>query len=646
MSFNEFSSALRESGKRRSPRRKHMEDGPLYRRRLRARLRLARINLTRLPRRAIGHARVHLAGVAEITGATSPSHAVAKAVQSLRSHVMLVVGFSAGINLLYLAPSLYMMQVYDRVLPTSGLLTLLMLSIVLLVAFAVMGSLDALRGRLLARASLRVERLAAEPIMRQVFAARRAQAGGHTGIRDLDTLRNGLASPAMIGLLDIPWTPLFILICFVIHPAIGILAVAGAALIFALALINERSSRGAIQGLSQESSNFFAGHEADLGMAETMHALGAESAMTRRRIAARGALVEAQTQSAFGNANYSALTKAVRQVLQSAALGLGCYLAVEQQMSPGAIIAATILTARAFAPVEQIVGGWRQLGMALQAYRDLRQLLEGASDETERTPLPAPRGRIQLDHVSAAAPGGRVTVLEYVSFAAQPGEIVGIIGPSGAGKTTLARILANATQPMTGAIRIDGAKYSDWDPEALAKHIGYLPQRIDLFDGTISENISCFARLNGEPMDEVGPKVVDAARIAAAHEMILGLPEGYETRLGFNGAGVSPGQAQRIALARALYGDPRIVILDEPNSHLDSEGEAALVHALNALRSRGAACFIVAHRSGVVNALDKLVVLAGGRLIDFGPRADVITRLNNSNVANARTGEARIVAPT
>jgi ATP-binding cassette subfamily C protein len=569
---------------------------------------------------------------------------ISASFRRLKSHLLLVAGFSAGINLLYLAPSIYMMQVYDRVLPTNGLLTLFLLSAILVVTLAVMAALDTLRGRLLGRASLRLERLALEPLMQQVFAAKRASPSEHLafGVRDLDNVRTALSSPAMVGILDIPWTPLFILVCFVIHPWIGFFALVGAAIIFGVALLNERASRASLKATSQRAGAFYAIHESDLTMAETLHAIGAQDVVSRRRIQIRADLVDAQTQAAFESAAFSAFAKVVRMVLQSGALGLGCYLAVERQISPGAIIAATILVARAFAPVEQIVGGWRQIGSGWNSYKALRAAFAAPIAQEERTPLPAPRGRVDAEHLSATAPGAKVLALHGVSFAAGPSEVVGIVGPSGSGKTTLARLLANAAPPQTGAVRLDAARYADWDQSALTNHIGYLPQRVDLFDGTIAENISCFARAGGATADEVGANVVEAAQLAGAHELILNLPSGYETRLGLGGAGLSPGQAQRIALARALYGMPKVLVLDEPNSHLDSDGEAALLQALSAMRARGSVAFVVAHRAGVLAIADKILVLNAGRLVDFGPRGDVLARLNAAAANVQQIAAARV----
>ncbi|MGE0741145.1 MAG: type I secretion system permease/ATPase [Hyphomonadaceae bacterium] len=577
------------------------------------------------------------------------SELVPAAMSGLRRHLTLIVLFSAAINLLYLAPSIYMMQVYDRVLPSNSLLTLILISSVLVAAFFVMAQLDSLRGRLLARMSLRVERLGARAIMEEAFAAKRqnsASSAPTPGIRELDTVRQALSSPAAVGVLDLPWTPLFILVCFMLHIWIGVLAIAGAAVIAGLAYLNDRASRQALQNMSARTAQFYAAHDGDLNAAETLRALGAERAMLQRRLRMRENVTESQINSAFTGADFSALTKVTRMLLQSAALGLGAYLAMERMISPGAIIASSILTARAFAPVEAIVGGWRQLAMGRTAYNALRQMFAQAAPRPQRTPLPDPKGAVKVEAINAGPQGAPTLTLYGVSFAAGPGEIIGIIGPSGAGKTTLARVLANASPPRAGAIRIDGARYADWEPQELAKHIGYLPQRVDLFDGTVADNISCFAREQGQTMEEVGPKVVAAAQQAGAHELILALPNGYETQLGPNGAGISPGQAQRIALARSLYGAPVVIVLDEPNAHLDSDGEAALVTALQTARARGATCFVVAHRAGVLGIVDKILVLNKGQLSEYGPRDQVLAALRAQQQPQPQPGQPQQLRPT
>lgn len=563
-------------------------------------------------------------------GAAAPTVAVQdprsllkNAQDAVRGHLALVFWFSAAINLLYLAPSIYMMQVYDRVLPTAGLLTLVFLSIVLVMSLAVMAALDALRARVLARASLRVERIASAAVISRSMALRRAGNPVVPGVRELDTLRGGLSSPAAIGLADLPWTPIYVLVAFMLHPIIGCLALVGAAIIFGLALANERAQRAGMETMTAKAPLFYAAHESDMQAAETLHAIGAERAMLARRLRAREELIEAQNAVAFRNAAFSSGTKAARLLLQSTALCVGAYLVVNRQMSAGSIMAASILTARAYAPLEQIVGGWRQLAQSLAAYRSLQKLFANSPESMARTPLPAPKGRIVLEQVAAAPPGRKSPAIQGVSMVAESGQIIGVVGESGAGKSTLARVLANAAPLMNGSVRIDGARYCDWDSNALASHIGYLPQRVDLCDGTVAENISCFAAERGESAEQVGQQVVAAAMLAGAHDLILSLPRGYDTPLGLGGAGVSPGQAQRIALARALYGEPRVLVLDEPNAHLDAEGELALVDALNAVKARGGVAFVIAHRAGVLGIADMLAIVSQGRLVEYGPRAAV-----------------------
>lgn len=578
-------------------------------------------------------------------GAAAPTVAVQdprsllkNAQDAVRGHLALVFWFSAAINLLYLAPSIYMMQVYDRVLPTAGLLTLVFLSIVLVMSLAVMAALDALRARVLARASLRVERIASAAVISRSMALRRAGNPVVPGVRELDTLRGGLSSPAAIGLADLPWTPIYVLVAFMLHPIIGCLALVGAAIIFGLALANERAQRAGMETMTAKAPLFYAAHESDMQAAETLHAIGAERAMLARRLRAREELIEAQNAVAFRNAAFSSGTKAARLLLQSTALCVGAYLVVNRQMSAGSIMAASILTARAYAPLEQIVGGWRQLAQSLAAYRSLQKLFANSPESMARTPLPAPKGRIVLEQVAAAPPGRKSPAIQGVSMVAEPGQIIGVVGESGAGKSTLARVLANAAPLMNGSVRIDGARYCDWDSNALASHIGYLPQRVDLCDGTVAENISCFAAERGESAEQVGQQVVAAAMLAGAHDLILSLPRGYDTPLGLGGAGVSPGQAQRIALARALYGEPRVLVLDEPNAHLDAEGELALVDALNAVKARGGVAFVIAHRAGVLGIADMLAIVSQGRLVEYGPRAAV-----QQQIADAQKSRNNVV---
>jgi ATP-binding cassette subfamily C protein len=336
-------------------------------------------------------------------------------------------------------------------------------------------------------------------------------------------------------------------------------------------------------------------------------------------------MTDARNESSRANTFYSASTKFTRLMLQSAALGLGAYLALNQQISAGAIIASSILCSRAFAPLEMIVGAWAQFEQGRQAYGIINNVLKTQEEAREFTALPAPRGVLSVDNVMVRSPQGDRFLLMRASFNAEPGDIIGIVGASGAGKTTLVRVIAGAVEPHDGAVRIDGAKISNWDPQRLGRHVGYLPQEVGLFGGTIAENISRFEK-SGD--DEVDADVIAAARAAGAHEMILTLPKGYDTPVGPNGRGLSAGQAQRVALARALYRDPVLLVLDEPNAHLDSEGEIALLNAIKAASERGACSVIVAHRPGLTNAANKLAVVKDGRIEAFGPREQVMARYN------------------
>jgi PrtD family type I secretion system ABC transporter len=557
-----------------------------------------------------------------------------------REYAILIGVFSAAINLLHLAPSLYMLQVYDRVLSSGGLLTLALLSVVAVFALGVLASLDTLRARVIARLSLKLEEAFASRVALLNFRARaRGENQDQSAIRDLDNLRQGISAPGVVALLDVPWTPLFLLTCFLVHVSVGLAATAGAAMIFALAVLNERASRASIDKVTDVAPRFYGGVEADLRMADAARALGMEDRLIARRMGARQELVLAQTEAAFINAHYSSAARMLRMLLQSAMLGLGAYLAVIQQISPGAIIAVTILTARAFAPIEQVVSSWRQTRQTWSAYRSLRGILDAAAVDPPRTKLPPARGEVDLEGVSVRHPGSGRPALLNVSFRASPGAIVGIIGPSGAGKTSLVRVIANAMSPTSGGVRLDRARYEDWPRDDLAGSIGYLPQSIDLLQGTVAQNISRF-----EPDPDsasIARKVIEAAQAAGAHELILGLPNAYETVIGPGGAGLSHGQLQRIGIARALYGDPAVLVLDEPNAHLDDEGESKLIAALTAARARNATAFVVAHRARLLTVADTLLVLKDGVVVQAGPREQVLAKLAAASGATPVAALAR-----
>jgi ATP-binding cassette subfamily C protein len=557
-------------------------------------------------------------------------------LEACREHLWAAFAFSALVNVLYLAPSLFMLQIYDRVLVTGGVLTLVFLMIALAAALVTLAWLDAVRGRILARAGLRLDRELADPVIRATLASdpRQPRPKAREALRDLDTLRQALVGAPALSVFDAPWSVFFVLVCFIMHWAIGLFALAGCVALAGVAVFNERAQQRSVQRVIDLAPAVYAGQDADIAGADAARALGMREALVQRSEQRRRPLLEAQAAAAFTQSGYGATTKLLRLFLQSAILAVGAVLAVAQQISPGAMIAASIIASRAFAPLEQIVGSWRALVLGYASWRNLAALLPAASAQALRMSLPAPSGRLQLEAVSVATPDGARPALRAVSFEIAPGEIVGVIGPSGAGKTTLARAVAGAAAPQAGVVRIDGANCADWESDRLARHIGYLPQDVCLFDGTIAENISRFAVFSEGERAGLSDEIVAAAKNAGAHEMILRLPNGYDTPLGHRGAGLSAGQAQRIALARALFRDPALLVLDEPNAHLDAEGEIALLAALRQARQRGAASLVVAHRLSLLGAADKILVLRDGRVVEFGPRADVMAKLRGPG-ANA-----------
>jgi len=566
------------------------------------------------------------------------------ALKACRRHISFVLLFSAALNLLYLAPSIYMLQVYDRVLTSGGLLTLIYISAVLVAALASLAFLDATRVRLLAAMGKRLDRLVAPHVLMAALQREgRAAAGQSQPLREFDTLRAAMTGPPALAAVDAPWTPIYIAVCFIIHPWIGALALFGGVLLVALAYINQIAMHRALHANEQASGAMYNLHASDSSQGDAARALGMQENLVRRQLGTRAEMSAATMAAGRSGAVYSSTTKFVRLLLQSAALGLGAYLAIQQEISAGAIIASSILCSRAFAPLELIVGAWRQFEQGRAAYGVLTAVLKTQEGQRDYTALPAPRPALSLESVSVRAPGSDQALLFNVSFRVEPGMIVGIIGPSGAGKTTLSRIIAGAAPPDQGAVRLDGAKLSDWPPEALGRHIGYLPQEVALFSGTIGENISRFEdRARAQDVDAA---VIAAAKAAGVHELILTLPKGYDTLIGPNGRGLSAGQAQRVGLARALYRDPVLLVLDEPNAHLDSDGELALIGTLKAARERGATVLVVAHRAGMMNIADALLVIRDGRLEMYGPREQVLAKLTGGAqqrpVVVASDGEAR-----
>jgi PrtD family type I secretion system ABC transporter len=558
-----------------------------------------------------------------------PLSPLSAAIRTMRRHLLFAGIFSALLNVLYLAPTLYMLQVYDRVVPTRGKLTLLFLTLALLLALITLSLLDLARSRILVRAGVRLERNLAAAVLDAGFAQRRA--GGAVlvsrAMREFDVMRQALTGPAILALFDAPWAPIYILVSFMIHPLLGALSLVGALILLGMAWLNEAATLGPLKRANEAASLSYLSQQYSAEGAEVIRALGMRGAMVQRHLGERQTASSLQLQANFAASGLTTLSRFIRLSLQSLALGAGAYLAIEQKVSAGAIFAASLLIGRSLSPIEQLLGAWRGIGQAREAYQNLQQLLPERAGITATTTLPTPTGALAVEHLIVLRPGGEGAILNDLSFTIAPGEIVGVIGPSGAGKSTVARIIGGAARPDRGVVRLDGAETGQWDPERLARHIGYMPQDTTLFAGTVKQNIARFSDFTDASPEDIDAKAVTAARLAGAHEMILRLPAGYDTAIGWGGRGLAAGHAQRIAFARALYDEPKLLVLDEPNAHLDAEGEAALTAALSEMKRRGVAVVIVAHRVSVLSVVDKLLLMRDGRLELFGPRDEVVKRM-------------------
>ena len=549
---------------------------------------------------------------------------LADAMRACWPHFAAAAGFSLLLNLLFLAPALYMLQVYDRVVATGGKTTLLFITLALVIALLTLSALDAVRSRLMVRASIRLETRIAPLVLHRMMTVGGAANG--QAMRDLDTVRQTIASPIAAAMFDAPFAPIFIIVGFLLHFWIGMLAVGSVALLLVVAWRNQLATRKSVEGATQLLAQSHASQQAAAVQAQTVRALGMSGSMVTRQIALRSSGLSKLVESQFDGSRYAAASRFLRMFVQSAALGLGALLAIAGYISAGAIIAASILLGRALQPVEALIGGWSQLGAAKVSLQRLADVLAQPDDADRiRTALPKPEGHLRIENVGVRRPDG-MAILAGISFAAAPGQIVGVIGPSGSGKSTLAKVIAGAIVPDLGNVRIDGAQRSDWNQDELGHHFGYLPQEPSLFEGSIKDNISRFARWSDQSEDIDG-RAVAAARLAGVHDLVLQLPQGYDTMLGPMGAGLSAGQSQRIALARAFYGDPAVLVLDEPNAFLDAEGEAALMAAMMSARKRGATILIIAHRRSVLETADQLLVLEAGRPTMFGPAKEVVARL-------------------
>ncbi|WP_299619845.1 type I secretion system permease/ATPase [Pelagibius sp.] len=562
-----------------------------------------------------------------------------QALKQVRATFLSVGFFSFFINLLMLTGPLYMLQIYDRVLSSGSQHTLIMLTVVAVGMILTSALLELVRSRVLVRIGSRLD----SSLSNQLFAGllrqrlRQSESGQAQPLRDLETLRSFLTGNGLISFFDAPWTPLFLAIVFLFHPLLGLVALSGAVILFALAVISEFATRRPLQDASQDSAAAHGFTENTLRNAEVIEAMGMLPALQARwRSRHQGALA-AQAKASDRGGLLTASAKFIRPVLQVAILGTGAYLALQQIITPGVMIAASIIMGRALAPVEGAIGHWRSFVLARGARVRLKDFLAKQPLPGSALPLPRPKGAVSVERLVAAPPGLDKPVLKGISFALDAGESLGIIGPSAAGKSTLARLLIGIWAPAAGHVRLDGADIAEWNHEQLGPFLGYLPQDVELFDGTIADNIARFGNANPE-------KVVRAAERANVHEMILRLPHGYDTVIGQGGAALSGGQRQRVGLARALYDDPAFIVLDEPNSNLDGEGEDALRRAVADLKASGTTVVVIAHRPSVLAGMDKLLVLRNGLIEQFGPREEVMPKVTKA-VPVAATDGRRPVEP-
>lgn len=563
--------------------------------------------------------------------AATPS-VVAAALRSCRKAFVGVGVFSGVINLLMLTGPFFMLQVYDRVLASRSLPTLTVLLILVVMLYAIQGVLDFIRTRILSRVGERLDRrLRGLAFDASTTMAMRGRKGGdgQQPVRDLDQLRQFLGSQGPVAIFDLPWMPLYIAVAFLFHFWLGVLSLAGALVLCVFALLTELATRGPSKVAVQKGAQRNAMTESVRRNIETVTVMGMTPAVKQRWSKAHGDYLESTRAAGDAAGGLAAASKSFRLFLQSFLLAAGAFLAIQQEISPGAIIAVSIISSRALAPIELSISNWKGFVAARQAYRRLSEMAVFFPQGQERLQLPAPERGLEVTNLIVAPPGVQKPTLAGVNFALAAGDGLGVIGPSGSGKSTLARALVGAWPGNPGGIRLDGAALDQWLPQDLGRSIGYLPQDIELFEGTVAENISRF-----NP-DWTSEEVVAAAQKAGVHDLIVRLPDGYDTRLGDGGLSLSAGQRQRIALARALYGRPFLVVLDEPNSNLDAEGDAALTGAIRAARQDGSIVVVVAHRPSALAAVDRILVLAEGRQQSFGPKEEVLGRVLKHPVAAA-----------
>jgi len=557
------------------------------------------------------------------------------ALASCKTVLVALAVASALINVLYLSGSIYMLEVYDRVLTSRSIPTLIGLSVLVFVLFAFQGFLDLLRGRVL----IRIARYLGSSLSQRVFEliprlalATRSTGDGLQPMRDLDQIRAFLSSGGPVAFLDLPWMPFYVAICFAFHFWIGVTALGGAIIIVVITVMTDFKTREPQKSATELGGRRQTLAEASRRNAEVLQAMGMRSRVATIWGDVNSKFLDSYQRSSDVSSGFGAMSKVLRMMLQSAVLGVGAYLVIIQEASAGIIIASSILSARALAPVDLAIANWKGFVSARQSWHRLSNLLSKLPADDEQMELPKPVATVTVENISVMPPGDRRLVLQDVALRLDKGSALGVVGPSAGGKSSLVRALVGLWPVARGTVRLDGAALNQWPTEMLGQHIGYLPQNVELLSGTIAQNIARF-----EP-DAKSENIIAAARAADVHELVLHLPDGYDSDIGEGGSMLSAGQRQRVALARALYGDPFLVVLDEPNSNLDAEGEEALTKAIMGVRARGGIVVVVAHRGNVLASVDQMMVINQGRVQFAGPKDEVLAKLRRPAAAPAPTG--------
>jgi len=545
-------------------------------------------------------------------------------MREIRVAFVLVGIFSLFLNLLILVSPLYMFQVFDRVLTSGRTETLVFLTLIAVAGIALYGALEGVRAFLLARISHWMERRLSREVLEQSLS----EASRAGLLREFLQVQNFVGSPSVAPFFDAPWVPVFLFVMWLLHPWLGFLALGAAIVLAALTLINESATRKKFQDAQRGQGGILTSLSQAARNNEVIAAMNMGPALSERLGAPLDKAQDGLRSAADIAGFILGLIKFIRLSVQIGVMGLGAYLVLRGELSPGGMIAGSIILGRALAPIEQAIGAWRGFVGARSSYARLKEAFDSARPESERTMLPDPQGQLTVEDVSFAPPGTNKPILKRISFGVGPGQVVGIVGPSAAGKSMLCRLITGVWFPQTGAVRLDGAEINHWNREQLASALGYLPQDVELFAGSVKDNI---ARM-GTAEDEA---VIAAAKLAGAHEMILKLPDGYDTFVGADGSALSAGQRQRVGLARALYGEPKLLVLDEPNSNLDEDGEQALLGAIVQMKQRGTAIVIVAHRRTILQVVDLLLLLREGAVERFGPRDDVLKAVQADRAAHS-----------